>query len=338
MENKVSLDGVTQAPRGVATAGMLEYLPVGLFGSVMGLTGLSVAWRLAHERFGVSAAVSEWIGAVAVVVFAVVGGGYLIKAVTAPQAVRAEFAHPIASNLFATVLISMVLVPIVLAPISLAFARILWMVGATGTTLFAWFVVSRWVHVRQQAAHATPAWLVPVVGMLNVPLAMPALALTDLHGVMVLSLAIGLFFTLPLFTMIFSRLVFESALPDELQPSLLILLAPFAVGTSTYVVTTGQVDLFANSLFVLTLFMLTVLLGRLRHLGACCPFRVSWWSVSFPLAASAIAGLRIALASRSMATDVIAVVLLGLASLAVTLLLLRSLFGVVRGELRTLSG
>ncbi len=26
---------------------LLDYLPVGLFGSVMGLTGLSVAWRLA---------------------------------------------------------------------------------------------------------------------------------------------------------------------------------------------------------------------------------------------------------------------------------------------------
>jgi tellurite resistance protein len=28
----------------------LEYLPIGLFGSVMGLTGLSVAWKLAHAR------------------------------------------------------------------------------------------------------------------------------------------------------------------------------------------------------------------------------------------------------------------------------------------------
>ena len=30
----------------------LEYLPVGLFGSVMGLTGLSVAWRLALTHYG----------------------------------------------------------------------------------------------------------------------------------------------------------------------------------------------------------------------------------------------------------------------------------------------
>ena len=34
----------------------LEYIPVGLFGSVMGLTGLSIAWRLARERYGLP----EW--------------------------------------------------------------------------------------------------------------------------------------------------------------------------------------------------------------------------------------------------------------------------------------
>jgi tellurite resistance protein len=338
MKDELTVGAIAQTPIAEARSGTLAYLPVGLFGSVMGLTGLSVAWRLAHEHFGAWASVSHWIGAIAVVVFALVGGGYFIKAVTALQAVRAEFAHPIAGNLFATILISMVLVPIVLAPISLLVARIVWAVGALGTTLFAWFVVSRWMHVRQQVTHATPAWLVPVVGMLNVPLAMPSLELTALHGVMVSSLAIGLFFTLPLFTIIFSRLVFESPLPDELQPSLLILLAPFAVGTSTYIVATGHVDLFSNSLFVLTLFMLAVLLARLRHLGVCCPFRVSWWSVSFPLAACAIAGLRTAAALQSVATDVIAIVLLGLASLVVAFLLLRTLFGVARGELRTLSG
>jgi tellurite resistance protein len=34
-----------------------------------------------------------------------------------------------------------------------------------------------------------------------------------------------------------------------------------------------------------TLLILVVQVGRLRHLGRCCPFRVSWRAVSFPLAA-----------------------------------------------------
>lgn len=71
-----------------------------------------------------------------------------------------------------------------------------------------------------------------------------------------------------------ARLVFEP-LPDALKPSLLILVAPFAVGFSTYIATTGGVDLFAEALYALNLLILAVLLGRLRRLGDCCPFRVS---------------------------------------------------------------
>lgn len=35
-----------------AAKARFDHLPVALFGSVMGLTGLSVAWQLAHARFG----------------------------------------------------------------------------------------------------------------------------------------------------------------------------------------------------------------------------------------------------------------------------------------------
>ena len=154
---------------------------------------------------------------------------------------------------------------------------------------------------------------------------------------MVFGLAVGLFFTVPLFTLIFSRLLFEEPLPDALQPSLMILVAPFAVGTSAYVVTTGQVDVFAQSLFALTLFMLAVLIGRLRYLVACCPFRVSWWAVSFPLAAAAIASLRIASALPGKLTATVAVVLLAVATFVIAGLLIRTLVGLGRGELRTLS-
>jgi tellurite resistance protein len=302
----------------------LDYLPVGLFGSVMGLTGLSIGWRLAQARYGAPEWIAVSIGAVAMAAFVAMVLGYAVKLATAPAAVVAEFRHPIAGNLFGTFLISLLLLPIVLAPYSLISAQILWMSD------------------RQQVAHATPVWIIPVVGMLDIPLALPSLDLASLglppmHGLMVMALAVGLFFAVPLFTLIFSRLLFEPPMPDALQPSLLILAAPFAVGYSTYTATTGQTDLFSQALYMLTLFMLAVLLGRLRDLGNCCPFRVSWWAVSFPLAASAIAALRFAQAQPGWITDAVAILLLGLATLAIIGLLLRTLVGIARGELRTLS-
>jgi tellurite resistance protein len=315
----------------------LEYLPVGLFGSVMGLTGLSIAWRLAHARYGVPEWAADGIGAVAVAAFVLVALAYAVKLVTATDAVRAEFKHPIAGNLFGTILISLLLLPIILAPFSLLLAQIVWGIGAIGMVIFAWIIVSRWMSDRQQVAHATPAWIIPVVGLLDLPLALPTLGLPPMHEVMVLGLAVGLFFAVPLFTLIFSRLLFEPPMPDALKPSLLILVAPFAVGFSTYVVTTGQIDIFAQSLYMLMLFILAVLLGQLRQLRQCCPFRVSWWAVSFPLAASAISALRFAAADPGWITDTIALGLLALATIVIVGLLVRTLIGVVRGELRTLS-
>jgi tellurite resistance protein len=315
----------------------LDYLPISLFGSVMGLTGLSLAWRGAAFGYGAPLWPAAMIGAIAVIAFVALTLGYAVKLVTARDAAWAEFRHPIAGNLFGTFLVSLLLLPIILVPVSILLAQMMWAIGAIGMLGFAWMIVSRWMSDRQQIAHATPAWIVPVVGMLDVPLALPSLGLPSMHGLMVLGLAIGLFFAVPLFTLIFSRLVFEPPMPDAMQPTLLILVAPFAVGFSTYVATTGQVDLFAQSLYVLTLFILAVLVGRLRFLDRSCPFRVSWWAVSFPLAASATAALRFAAAEPGWITDAIALVLLGIATLTIIGLLGRTLLGVARGELRSMS-
>jgi tellurite resistance protein len=316
---------------------LLEYFPVGLFGSVVGLTGTSVAWRIAHVRYGAPEEISLAIAVVAILTFVAVLGGYVAKTVTAFENVRAEFQHPIAGSLFATGLISLVLLPILLAPFALLLAQVMWVIGAVGMVLFAWLTVSRWMSNKQQLAHATPPWLIPVVGLLNVPLALPVIGLAPMHGVMVLSLAIGLFFALPLFTLVLSRLLFEQPLPDALKPSLLVLVAPFAVGYSTYTTTTGQTDMFAESLYMVTLFLLAVVIGQLRAFSRTCPFRVAWWAVSFPLAASSIAALKFAVARPGPVTDGIALLLLAFVTLINAALLLRTLLGVAQGELRHLS-
>ncbi|MGJ7506645.1 SLAC1 anion channel family protein [Variovorax sp. GT1P44] len=318
-------------------AGYFEYLPAGLFGSVMGLTGLSLVWGALHLRYGAPAWIAGLLAVIAAVDFAVVCVAYGIKMATAPEAAREEFRHPIAVNMFATFWVSLLLLPLVIAPQSLLLAQALWAVGALGMMVFSVYIVSRWLGTQHQMSHATPAWILPVVGLLDMPLAVPYLSLPQAHAFMLVGTAVGLFFTIPLFTLIFSRLIFEPPMPPALQPSLMILVAPFAVGMSTYVATTGQMDLFGRSLYVLTIFMLVVLLGRLRHLGQCCPFRVAWWAVSFPMAASAIAALKVAQAEPGLVTDSLALLLAALSTLVILWLLGRTGLGIIRGELQTLS-
>lgn len=315
----------------------LAYLPIGLFGSVMSLCGLAIAWRLAQVAFDAPGWIATLFGVVALAAFVAVATGYATKAIAAPAAVVAEFRHPIAGNLFGTLFISLLLLPIVLVPIARPLAQATWIVGAIGMGVFAWVIVSRWLSDRQQLAHATPTWIVPVVGLLDVPLALPSLGLPPMPGVAIAALAIGLFFAIPLFTMILMRLVFEPPMPQALLPTLLILAAPFAVGGSAYVAATGQPDLFARALFAIDLFVLAVLVGRLRELARCCTFKVAWWAVGFPLAASAVAGLRIAAAVPDVADAAIAGALLGSATVVIVGLLVRTLVGVARSELRAIS-
>jgi tellurite resistance protein len=309
------------------------HVPVGLFASAIGLGALSLAWRLAASRFGLSAWPSWIVAVLAMLAFLIMCSAYAAKALANPGAIREEFAHPVLGSLFATIPISLLLFPVILAPVFPTLARVSWVIGTVSMAAFAWLIVDRWMGNRQRVEHATPAWIVPVVGVLDVPLAMPSIGLDSLHGVMVAGLAIGMFFTLPMFTLVFSRLLFEERLPDTLQPTLLILVGPFAVGASAYVATTGSIDLFAQALYGITLFLLAVLVGRLRYLGRCCPFRLTWWAVSFPLASAASAALRVAIEFPGVLNDVVALALLVLSTVVIAWLGARTLLGIARGEL-----
>ncbi|WP_281366324.1 hypothetical protein [Paraburkholderia fynbosensis] len=99
----------------------------------------------------------------------------------------------------------------------------------------------------------------------------------------------------------------------------------------------GGHDLFAQALYMLTLFLLAVLFGQMRYLASCCPFRLAWWAVSFPLLAPAICSLKVAAESPGRFTNSVALLLLGVASLVILGIFVRTLKGLLSGELRTLS-
>jgi tellurite resistance protein len=84
----------------------IKNLPVNLFGSVMGLAGLSLAWRLASKVFGTSTLIAEIIGLVAISVFIALALGYLAKWARHPHVVTGEFTHPTTGNFFGTITIS----------------------------------------------------------------------------------------------------------------------------------------------------------------------------------------------------------------------------------------
>lgn len=106
--------GASQLEKNSTTS--IKNLPVNLFGSVMGLAGLALAWRLSGQYYGIGGVFGEAIGALAGMVFVLLTLGYLIKWAKHPGVVKAEFNHPISSNFFGTVTIALLLLSAVAAP------------------------------------------------------------------------------------------------------------------------------------------------------------------------------------------------------------------------------
>jgi tellurite resistance protein len=306
-------------------------LPVNLFASVMGLSGLALAWRLAHDRFGAPAFVGEAIGAFALGVFVLVALGYLTKLAQHPQAVRAEFQHPVAGNFFGTIAISVLLLSAVVEPYSAAAARATWTIGVLAAFALSFVAVSRLLKGQVDASHAMPAWLIPGVATLDIAVTGGHMPMAWASEINLFAGAVGAVLALVLFAMIVSRLVHRDPLVPAMTPSLMILVAPFAVGFLAYVNIIGGIDRFAALLFYFALFMFAVVAPKVFRRGI--GFSAAWWAIGFPMAALANAALKYADFRASGPHGVLAAVLLGLLSVALAVLTVRTVRSALDGAL-----
>lgn len=309
----------------------IKNLPVNLFGSVMGLAGLSLAWRLSGHYYGVGGLLGEAIAALAGMVFALLFLGYLIKWAKHPGAVKAEFNHPIASNFFGTVTIALLLLSSVAAPHSKLLGQVLWILGSALTVLLAGLLVYRLLLGNQDPLNAVPAWLIPGVATLDIAVTgehMPMVWATEFK---LFALAVGAVLALVFFTRIFSRLVHKTVLVKGMIPSLMVLIAPFEVGFLAYTNLFGEIDRFASILFYFGLFLFVVLSFKVFRLDV--PFSPSWWAISFPIAALSNAALKYAHANDNTVLMVIAALILLFLTMAVTVLLVKTVTSLFSGKL-----
>jgi tellurite resistance protein len=308
-------------------------LPVSLFASVMGLSGLALAWRLAHSSLGAPAFVGEAIGAFALGVFLLISLGYLTKLAKHPEAVHAEFHHPVAGNFFGTIVISVLLLSAVVGPYSAPAARTIWTVGVLATFALSFVVVSRLLKGQVDASHAVPAWIIPCVATLDIPVTGGQMSMAWASEINLLASAVGTVMALVLFAMIVSRLVHRDPLAPAMTPSLMILVAPFAVGFLAYSNIVGGIDRFAALLFYFGLFIFAVLAPKVFRRSV--TFSAAWWAVGFPMAALVNAALKYAEFRASAPLWVLAVVLLGALSVVLAVLTVRTVRIALNGKLFT---
>jgi len=307
----------------------IKYLPVSAFATVMGLTGFTIAWEKAQTLTGFSG-IAGGLLAGAALLFVGLLFAYGSKLTQHRAEVVKELHHPVRLSFFPTISISLVLLSIATLEISTGLSEVLWLGGSALHLLFTLYVLGAWInHEHFQIQHMNPAWFIPVVGNILVPIAGVS------HGYMEVSwffFSIGLLFWLVLLTIVFYRIIFHAPLPGKLVPTLFILIAPPAVGFIAYVKLTGGVDVFARLLYYSGLFI-TLLLFTQIHRFARLKFFLSWWAYSFPLAAITIATLVMHQQLGHSALLGLGVVLLAVLTLVIGILVLRTALAVKRREI-----
>lgn len=313
-----------------ATPGV-RHLRVNLFASVMGLSGLALAWRQAAGQFGAPPVVGEAIGAFALAVFGVLAAAYLAKLARHPDAVVAEFRHPVAGNFFGTIVIAVLLLSAVLQPYSGTLASVVWTLGAAATFLLSGVVVSRLLRGGIDAKLAVPAWVIPGVATLDIAVTGARMPMAWAAEINWAAMALGTVLALVLLVMVLSRLVHHEALAGAMVPSLMVLVGPFSVGFLAYTAMTGAVDRFASMLFYFALFIFIVLAPKVFRRGV--PFAPSWWAIGFPLAALGNAALHYAAAHAGWPLQALALALLAFLTVVLAVLTVRTLRIAIDGRL-----
>lgn len=266
----------------------LSHFPVTFFATVMGFAGLSLAWHRAGAALGAPQIVGEVLFWIALAAYAVVLATYLGKVVRHTAAVRHELHHPVRLAFVPTSTIALLLLATAGQDVAPGLAAVLWWVGMIGQLILALYVMSAWIsRPTFGMQHVTPAWFIPVVGMVAVPLAGVTFGPIEVSWFF---FSVGLVLWGALLPMVLTRLfIHDQPVPAQLLPTLAVLIAPPAVAFLAYLrLGTGNLDaasrvLFYTAAFFALLFVAQV--GRLRRL----PFFLSWWAYAFPLAGLSVA-------------------------------------------------
>lgn len=299
----------------------LENFPITFFAVMMGLLGLALSIAAAETAAGSSGGLSQFVLGAAVAVFAVLAAFYTLKLVRHPAAVLAEWNHPVRIAFFPTISISLLLMGTALAPRMPDTAFVIWSIGLVAQGVLSLSVIANWIgHRTFQPMHLSPAWFIPAVGNVLVPIADVGFGATELSW---LFFSAGIMFWIVLLTLVMNRLIFHDPLPARLMPTLVILIAPPAVAFVAWLRLTGDVDAFArvllNTGYVFTLIVLTQAPRFFR-----LPFALSWWALTFPMAALSIASFAFAQNTGSQGHEVIGFALTFLLALAVATLVVRT--------------
>lgn len=265
----------------------IQYFPITLYPVVMGLAGLAIVLSKFYELNWLPPFLFEGVLYFVSALFVFLSVMYGLKAILFFHEVVEDWRHRIRINFFSSISISFLLLAIAWHPVNIGLAHALWWIGMISHTFLMLHTIAFWIQHNFEIKHFNPAWFIPVVGNILIPIMgvefLPA-------GLLFFYFAVGAFFWIVLFTLFLNRVIFHHQMPQKFIPTLFILIAPPAVGFISYFKLTHQWDMVGEFLLSITYFFVLLLVFLVRSFKN-LKFFVSWWAFIFPLDALTIASI-----------------------------------------------
>lgn len=264
-------------------------MPLSLFGAVMGMAGLGLAWRKAALALGAPLWIGESLLAGAALLFVLLAAAYGLKIARAADLVREEARDLRRFCFIACVPMSLMLLSAGALPFSTHIATVFWITGASAHLIVALIVLTRWIGGENPRDQLSPALFLPLAGIVIGAAVGAPLGFIELSWLM---FAIGIILWPVVMALLFERLFFGAKPRDDEWPLLAIFITPPALAFMSYCeLQQHRLDPFSHILFYAAVFFLLANVARAavyRRL----PYSLAWWAFTFPAAAVTNAALQ----------------------------------------------
>ena len=302
-------------------------MPIRFAPAVMSLFGLALAWRALSDLGGWESGIGRLIS-IALLLVGLVTIGSIVFHQFQKGALKETFSNPQLRVLPACLTVGLMLLSALINPHMPKVALILiWFAALSHFALLIW-LMNGWFRGGLALETISPVWFIPVVGNIVVPVGAMA------SGEVMLAwfgFSIGIVLWLMLLPIVFFRLVHGKPMPDELESTQMILVAPPAIGSVSWSLLAGDQAVVPGAVMLSIAFFLTVSLIPMILRVTSRPFSPANWAFGFPLAA-----LSTSLATYSILLERDILMVVGLiVLLLVSALILWALIGSARVLLKS---
>ena len=307
----------------------LKYFPITSYSIIMGLSGLSIVFNKFYHMQWMPKAFFDILLFFTFGLFLTFSFFYGLKAIKYFEEVKADFNHRIRINFFSAISISILLLSIAFMSYWPFLSMVMWWIGTILHSILMFYTISYWIRHNFEIHFMNPAWFIPVVGNILVPIAgveyMPKVF-------SFFYFAAGFFFWIILFAIFLNRAIFHHQLPQKFIPTLFILIAPPAVGFIAYIRIAQSWDSFAIFMLFIAYFFVILLIFLYKSFKK-LEFFISWWAFTFPLMAITLASVVAFQISTIIIFKYLAFVLISLAIFTVLFVSWKTIGKIRKGEI-----